>query len=151
DLRVQAVAVVVALVTSIVLYRPFVALAFDQRKAELLGMRPRLARAALLGLIGLVVVTAFRTVGSLLVFGLMVAPASTATLLVRRVPAVMTLSLVLGMAAVVLGLEMSYHLDLAGSAAIAAVAVGQFFVILAVRSGQQWLQQRRAPAAAPLS
>ncbi|HUG84297.1 MAG TPA: metal ABC transporter permease, partial [Euzebya sp.] len=47
DLRVQAVAVVVALVTSIVLYRPFVALAFDQRKAELLGMRPRLARAAL--------------------------------------------------------------------------------------------------------
>src|SRR5690606_4182743 len=122
-------------------------LAFDQRKAELLGMRPRLARAALLGLIGLVVVTAFRTVGSLLVFGLMVAPASTATLLVRRVPAVVGLSLALGMTAVVIGLELSYHLDLAGAAAISAVAVGQFFLVLALRSGRQRVQQRRPLAA----
>ncbi len=134
DLQVQAVAAVIALVTSVVLYRPFMALAFDERKAELLGMRPRIARAALLALIGLVVVTAFRTVGSLLVFGLLVAPAATATLLVRRVPVVMLVSLVSGLLAVVVGLELSYHLDLAGSAAISASAVGQFFLVLAARS-----------------
>ncbi len=147
DLQVQAVAAAVALITSVVLYRPFMALAFDERKAELLGMRPRLARAALLGLIGLVVVTAFRTVGSLLVFGLLVAPAATATLLVRRVPAVMLVSLIAGMLSVVIGLELSYHLDLAGSAAISATAVAQFFVVLTGRSLRQTvsvavLQQR---------
>lgn len=147
DLQLQAVAAVTALVLSAVLYRPFLALAFDQRKAALLGMRPRLARAALLGLIGLVVVTAFRTVGSLLVFGLMVAPAATATLLVRRVPVVMAVSLLLGTTSVLIGLEMSYHLDLAGSAAISAVAVGQFFVVLLIRTAIDPLRARRAATA----
>lgn len=147
DLQMQAAAAVVALTVSMVMYRPFMALAFDQRKAQLLGMRPRLARAALLGLIGLVIVTAFRTVGSLLVFGLMVAPGATATLLVRRVPVVMVVSLLLGMSAVVVGLSMSYHLSLAGSAAISAVAFGQFFVVLAARSLLDPLRARQATRA----
>lgn len=148
DLQLQAIAAITALTVSVVLYRPFVALAFDQRKAQLLGMHPRLARGALLGLIGLVVVTAFRTVGSLLVFGLMVAPAATATLLVRRVPVVMIVSLALGMSSVVIGLEVSYHLDLAGSAAISAAAVAQFFVVLVVRTLWEPFRSRRMTPAA---
>lgn len=143
DIEVQAVAAAIAVIVSMIMYRPFMALAFDERKATLLGMRPRLARAVLLGLVGLVVVTAFRTVGSLLVFGLMVAPASTATLLVRRVPAVMAVSLLLGMSAVVLGPGMSYHLRLAGSAAISATAVAQFFLALGIRGAYRAVRPDR--------
>ncbi|WP_370323895.1 zinc ABC transporter permease AztB [Euzebya sp.] len=143
DIRLQAIATTVAVVASVVGYRAFLALSFDERKAVLLGLRPRLARAALLGLIGLTVVTSFRTVGSLLVFGLLVAPAATATQVVRRVPAVMALSLLLGVLAVVVGLELSYHLDLAGSAAIAGSSVAIFFLVLGVTSVRQGLRQRR--------
>lgn len=134
DLVVQAVAAAVAVVVSVACYRGFVALSFDERQAQLLGLRPRLVRAILLGLIALAVVTSFRAVGSLLVFGMLVAPPAAATLIARRVPVIMAVSLALGVLAVVIGLQLSYHLDLAGSAAMSATAVGLFFVVLAVRS-----------------
>ena len=71
------------------LYRPFLALSFNRDKATALGLRPGLAHAAMLALLALAVVASFRAVGTLLVFGLLVAPPATATLLVRRLPAVM--------------------------------------------------------------
>ncbi|WP_157965882.1 zinc ABC transporter permease AztB [Euzebya rosea] len=133
DLILQGVAATIAVLASVLGYRAFLVLSFDERKAQLLGLRPAVARAVLLALIGLVVVTAFRTVGSLLVFGLLVAPAATATLLVRRVPTIMVVSTVLGWAAVVIGLELSYHLDLAGSAAMSGTSVAMFFIVLTGR------------------
>lgn len=133
DLVLQAVAATVAVVVSAVFHRAFVALAFDERKAALLGLRPRLARAVLLALIAMAVVASFRTVGSLLIFGLLVAPAATATLLARRLRAIMAVSLLLGAASVVVGLEVSYHLDLAGSAAMSGTAVLLFFAVLAAQ------------------
>jgi manganese/iron transport system permease protein len=84
-------------------------------------------------LLALAVVSSFRVAGTLLVFGLLVAPPATATLLVRRVPAAMVLGAALGCLAVVLGLAVSYHADTAASATVAGVAVAQFFVVLLVR------------------
>lgn len=144
DLILQACAAVVALVVSAVFYRSFMALSFDERKAALLGLRPRLARAVLLTLIGMAVVTSFRTVGSLLVFGLLVAPPATATLLVNRVPVIMGVSWLIGTLSVVVGLMLSYHLDLAGSAAMSATAVGIFFLTLAGRRLAELGSARRA-------
>lgn len=153
DIALQAVAAVVAVVASAVWYRAFLVLAFDERKAALLGLRPMLARTVLLALIGMTVVTAFRTVGSLLVFGLLVAPPATATLLVRRVPAIIGTSVALGALAVVAGLVLSYHLDLAGAASIAVCAVAGFFVVLTARSVAEAVTRahgRRVPADAAL-
>lgn len=144
DLILQACAAVVALVVSAVFYRSFMTLSFDERKAALLGLRPRLARAVLLTLIGMAVVTSFRTVGSLLVFGLLVAPPATATLLVNRVPVIMGMSWLIGTLSVVVGLMLSYHLDLAGSAAMSATAVGIFFLTLAGRRLAELGSARRA-------
>ena len=56
DVGLQATAAVVALAVSAVLHRAFVALAFDERKAQLLGLRPRLTRALLLALLAMTVV-----------------------------------------------------------------------------------------------
>lgn len=147
DVRAQAVSAVIAVAASVLGYRAFLALAFDERKAELLGLRPRLARAALLALIALAIISAFRTVGSLLVFGLLVAPAATATLVVRRVPALMVTAAGLGMLAVVVGLALSYHLDLAGGAAVSCTAVVGFFLALAGRGAVDVGRSRRAASA----
>ena len=145
DIAVQGVAVVVSLALTFALYRGFVALSFDERKAKLLGLRPTLVRLALLGLIALTVVTSFKTVGALLVFGLIVAPAATATLLVNRIPAVMATSALLGVISVVGGLLTSFHLDIAAGAAMVAASVAIFFMVLSAReaAGAWRLRARR--------
>lgn len=133
ELRVQAGVLALTAVGVIIGHRPFVALAFNRDKAAALGLRPGLAHAALLALLALAVVASFRAVGTLLVFGLLVAPPATATLVARRLPVMMATAVVLGALAVVTGLTVSYHADTAAAATVAGVAVAQFFVVLAVR------------------
>lgn len=133
DIALQAVVAALTVAACAALYRPFLALSFNRDKAAALGLRPALAHAAMLALLALAVVASFRAVGTLLVFGLLVAPPATATLVVRRVPLVMVVGAALGGLAVVVGLTISYHADTAAGATVAAVAVGQFFVALAAR------------------
>jgi ABC-type Mn2+/Zn2+ transport system permease subunit len=134
DLRLQAGAAIGTLAAVVVLYRPLLALAFDPRKAAVLGQRPGWTHVVLLGLIAVAIVVSFRVVGTLLVVGLLVAPAATALTLVRRMPLVLAVGVVCGCLAVVLGLTISYHADTAASATVAGVAVGGFFVATVLRS-----------------
>ncbi len=141
DIVVLAVVTAVVIAASLFLYRHFLVLAFNEQKATLLGLRPGLAHAVLLGLITLGIVGSFQTVGTLLVFGMLVGPPATAALLVRRVPAMMVTAALIGVASVVIGLLISYHADTAGSATIAVTPVAFFFVVLTVRSfhgGPAW-------------
>jgi ABC-type Mn2+/Zn2+ transport system permease subunit len=133
DLVLVGVGTVLALAASAALYRPFLALAFNERKAEVLGLKPSLANAALLALITLAVVTAFRTVGSLLVFGLLVAPPATAALVSRRVPVMMVVAAAIGILSVTVGLLVSWYAGSAAGATMAGVAVAIFFVVLVGR------------------
>ncbi len=131
DLRGQAVGAAVVIVVSVVLYRPFLALAFNEDKASTLGLRPGLTHAALMVLLATAIVASFQAIGTLLVFGLLIGPPATASLLVRRVPLIMATAVALGAVAVVGGLALSFHHDTAGGATIAGLAVLEFFVVLA--------------------
>lgn len=133
DLTFQAIALVVVLAAVVLLYRPLLALSFNETKAALLGLRPGLTHLAMMVLVGLAVVASFRTVGTLMTFGLLVAPPATAVLLVRRVWLVMVVAVGLGWVAVVAGLLVSYHEDTAAGATMSGLAVAIFFVVLAVK------------------
>jgi manganese/iron transport system permease protein len=133
DLIIQAVAAGVTALAVAVFYRPFLVLSFNEDKAEVLNLRPRIAHAVMLGLLTLAIVTSFRVVGNLLVFGLLVAPAATASLLVRRVPTMMITAVVIGIATVVGGLLLTWHADTAAGASIAGTSVAVFFAVLIVR------------------
>jgi manganese/iron transport system permease protein len=133
----------VVLLVSTLLYRNFLVLSFNEHKAKLLGLNPRLAHLALLGLTTVSIVGSFQTVGTLLVFGLLVGPAATAALLVKRVPAMMMTAAVIGVLSVAIGLVISYHANTSGSATIAVVPIVLFFVVLTLRSLSQ-----RAPVVA---
>lgn len=133
DIRTQMIATGLVAVTSVVLYRPFLALTFNRDKAQTLGMRPRLAQAAMLAILALSIVASFQAIGTLLVFGLLVGPPATATLVVNRVPLITLVSIVLGALSVVAGLVVSFHHGTAGGATIAGFSVLQFFVALAIR------------------
>jgi manganese/iron transport system permease protein len=141
DILVLVGVTTVTLIATLLLYRPFLVLSFNEQKASLLGLHPKLAHAVMLGLITLVIVGSFQTVGTLLVFGLLVGPAATGALIARRVPMIMVTASIIGVFSVVSGLIISYHWGTAGSATMAVVPVVLFFVVLTAKS----LRQRRSP------
>ncbi|MFC7885576.1 zinc ABC transporter permease AztB [Streptomyces sp. NPDC057376] len=146
DLLLLGAALLVALAVSVLGHRAFLALAFDPRKARTLGLRPRLAHAVLLGLLGMAIVASFHIVGTLLVLGLLIAPPAAALPWARGVRGVMVLAALLGTAATFGGLLLSWHLGTAAGATVSALAVSLFF-LSHVASG---LRHRRArPAAVP--
>jgi ABC-type Mn2+/Zn2+ transport system permease subunit len=132
DLIGQVLLGVVIVVVSLLLYRPLLTLAFNEQKAQLLGMHPRMAHAALLMLIAAAVIGSFRAVGTLLVFGLLVGPPATAALIARTVPRMMVGAAAIAVVSVWLGLLLSYHLGTAASATMALVPVAAFFLTLPV-------------------
>lgn len=134
DLVVLAAALVVLVGLCLALHRPFVAVSFDLRTAATLGLRPRLAHAAMVLLVSAAVVTSYAALGSLLVVALLLAPAAAARQWTRRMRSTMALGAVLGAVAVVAGLLLSWHAGTAGGASIAACAVLLVALSVAVRA-----------------
>jgi ABC-type Mn2+/Zn2+ transport system permease subunit len=145
DVGGLAIAAAVALAVAVAFHRPFTALAFDTRKATTLGLHPRLAEVVLIGLVTLAVVASYRAVGTLLVVGLLLAPAAAARAWTRHVASTMLLGAGIGAAAVLVGLLVSWHAGTAAGASIAAVAVGGVVVSRALAA----VVLRRAPTPTP--
>jgi ABC-type Mn2+/Zn2+ transport system permease subunit len=133
DVRTVAIATVITVVVTVLLYRPFLVLSFSRAKAEVLGLRPGLSHLAMLALIATVIISSFRTVGTMLVFAFIVAPPATASLVSRRVPVMMGVAMLIGAAGVVVGLLISFHAGTATAPTIAGLTVLAFFVTLALR------------------
>jgi ABC-type Mn2+/Zn2+ transport system permease subunit len=144
DIIMLAILAGVVLVASLVLYRPFLVLSFNEQKSQLLGLRPRVTHAALLVLISVAIVGSFQTVGTLLVFGMLVGPPASAALIVRRVPSIIALAAAIGVASVYLGLVVSYHANTSASATIAVTPIVVFFVALTIRSFSNRLRSSHA-------
>ena len=119
---------------------------FDASLASMLGLRPGLAQGALLGLVAISIVASFQSVGNLLVFAFLIAPPAAASLIVRRVPMVMVVSILLGSLATIVGILVSYHHDTAAGATMALCSVVIFFLVLAGSVAQRAVTQRRSLA-----
>lgn len=104
-------------------HRPFTALAFDERKAFTLGLRPERASLALIALVAVAVIASYQTIGTLLVTALLLAPPAAASLSRKSVVGIMALGSAIGVASVVVGLYASWHLAIAAGPAIALAAV----------------------------
>lgn len=148
DLVLAAVVAAVVLVVVVVGYRAFLALTFNREAAALMGMRPTWAHAVLMVLVTATIVASFTTVGTLLVFALITAPAAAAVQLVRRVVWVLVTSVLFAEVAVVAGLLLSWHARLAAGAAMAVCAVGIFLLALVVSELRRLLGRRAGVAPA---
>lgn len=115
------------------LYRPFVLVSFDRRRAASLGVPVERTELALMVLLALAVVVGFTVVGALLVLGLLIAPPAAAALLTRRLPAMMAVSAAIAAASGPLGLLISWHFEVAAGASIVLVAVAAFAVTALLR------------------
>jgi ABC-type Mn2+/Zn2+ transport system permease subunit len=134
QLVLMAAAAVTVVVVAAVAARPFLLLCFDPEQADVAGFPSRRYHALMLLLVALTVVVAFEAVGTLLVFGMLLAPAATGALLANRTGSMIIIAVVVGTASTYLGLLASYWLDLAASATIVLIAVAVFFVVLLATS-----------------
>jgi ABC-type Mn2+/Zn2+ transport system permease subunit len=145
DLVQQAIAAVVIGVIARVFARPLLLLSFDPEQADIAGWPARRFELLMLVMVTICVVMSFQTVGTLLVFGMLLAPAGCGALLARRVPAMMLWGAAIGSLSVYVGLLISYHFNLAAGASVVVVAVTIFFVIFVVQAIAQGLSQRHVP------
>ena len=148
DIVLLAVATGAGLVVAAVFHRSLVALALDHRIASVLGLGPRSAQAALVGLVTLAVVASYQAVGSLLVVGLLLAPAVAAGHWTTRIPTRMVLAAVLGVLSVLVGLLVSWHAATAAGASVAATAIAVSGLSWALRATTASLRTRTSVATA---
>ena len=98
-------------------------------------------------LVGITTVASLKAVGIVLVLALLVTPAATATLLARRLPGIITFSIVVGLISTVAGLYLSFHADLPTGPSIVVVATGLFLAALlfSPSKGVVWQAWRSSP------
>ena len=144
DLSWQLAAAVAVVAVAGLCARPFLMLSFDREQARAAGFAAERYHALMLALVAATVIASFQAVGTLLVFGMLIAPPATAALVARRIGTMMAGGAVIGSLSVLVGLLLSYHLDLAAGATIVLVEVGIFFCALSATS----IRAARAPAAA---
>ena len=131
DLLLQLCALVVVAAIAFVGRRPFLLLSVDEGLARTSGFSIRLFHNAMLTMVAITVVASFQTVGTLLVLGMLIAPAATGALFARRISSMMTIAALVGTLSTYIGLLLSYHFDIAAGATIVLTAV-MFFALTAV-------------------
>jgi ABC-type Mn2+/Zn2+ transport system permease subunit len=122
--------VVLALVAAF--YRQLLFAAFDPTVAAASGIPARFLEYLLLALLGVTIVTAIQAVGIIMVVALLVTPSATAYLFASRFHHMILASVAVGSFSALLGIYLSYYLDLASGAAIILVATALFFLTLAL-------------------
>jgi ABC-type Mn2+/Zn2+ transport system permease subunit len=136
---VQLIATVVIAAIAAICARPFLLLSFDPEQAEVAGFKVRLYHNIMLFMVAATVIVSFQTVGTLLVFGLLIAPAGAGALLARRIEIMMAWAALFGAISMYTGLLLSYHFNFAAGATIIMVAVIIFFIVFIIQN----LRQRR--------
>jgi ABC-type Mn2+/Zn2+ transport system permease subunit len=139
----QAVATVVILITASICERPFLLLSFNPEQAQVSGFSSRRYHNIMLGMIALAVIISFQTVGTMLVFGMLIAPAGAAALLARRIRTMMIYSALIGLLSVYSGLLVSYYFNFSAGSAIVLVASLIFFTVLLVKNIQATRQAKK--------
>lgn len=114
-------------------HRSLCAAVLDPATAPSLGVRPQRVELALLALLAVATVAAVQGLGNLLVFALLVAPASAGMRVGRSVLSQLLCAAGVGASAGVLGLVVSAELDIAAGASVALAAVALYVVAALAR------------------
>jgi ABC-type Mn2+/Zn2+ transport system permease subunit len=109
-------------------------LSFNPEQAQVAGYSIRVFHNIMLLLIAITIIVSFQTVGTLLVFGMLLAPASASALIARRIEGMMLWSGIFGALSVYIGLLASYHLNLAAGASIVLVSTMIFFIVFTIQN-----------------
>jgi ABC-type Mn2+/Zn2+ transport system permease subunit len=133
DLALAGALAALVLAALALLHGRLLAVGFDRLSAPGLGVRPLVVDVALLALVALALLVAVQGLGNLLVVAVLVAPASAARLVARRMGPMMAASAAIAIVAGIGGLYLSYYAGTAAGASIAAMLVGAYLAAGAAR------------------
>lgn len=132
DIWIMALLAILVFGLVLVFYRGFLAMSFDEEFARSRGVPVDFLHCLLIVMVGLCVVMIIRVVGLILVIALLTIPPFIAEQRTRSLMKMMALSTILSAIFTVVGLLLSYRLDITSGAAIIAVAAVCFFLSLAL-------------------
>jgi len=140
------VAVLGAIVLSIVIAirKELLFATFDPLGAAASGLPVAALEYLLLALLGVTIVVSIQAVGIIMVVAMLVTPAATAQLLVVRFSRLMAVAVALAAVSAVVGLYLSFYLNLASGASIVLVET-LFFVLALVLGPRTGLLSRASP------
>jgi len=132
-------------------YKEFLVLSFDPTLASTLRIPSRFFDYLLYVLVAVATMVSLQTVGVSLMVAMLITPAATAYLLTRRLPVMMALAATIGAASGVIGLYLSFYVNMASGAAIVLTATAFFAAAWIGRTVQGAIQNRRLRLSHPSS
>jgi ABC-type Mn2+/Zn2+ transport system permease subunit len=149
DLWLSAALGGIVLLAIVLLYKELLVISFDPILAATLHLPVGRLNYLLLVLIALTVVVSLQTVGVALLVAMLVTPAATAYLLTRRLWQMIIVGAAIGATCSVVGLYVSFYVNIASGAAVVLVCTGVFVLafLFAPKRGAVWPRLRRVSLA----
>ncbi|MEM9216653.1 MAG: metal ABC transporter permease [Cyanobacteria bacterium P01_F01_bin.150] len=141
DLMLTFGITLIVLISVWLFYKELLFYTFDPIGSQAGGMPVRWYYLGIVTAISLTVVASLQAVGVLLVIAMLVAPGMTAYLLVKELHQMMILGGCLGAFASIVGMYLSYYLDIPSGSAIVLVAFGLFLLAFFFSPSQGILTQ----------
>lgn len=133
DLQVMALIAALVIVFVVLLYRSLQAISFDETFSTIRNLPVAALYLVMLVMIGLTVVVAMRTVGLIMVIAMLTIPPATANLFLKDMKGMMLLSIGLGWLFSIIGLILSFALNLQAGSIIILVAALSYLGAAAVK------------------
>lgn len=133
DLQVMALIAALVLVFVVLLYRSLQAISFDETFSTIRNLPVAALYLVMLVMIGLTVVVAMRIVGLIMVIAMLTIPPATANLFLKDMKGMMLLSIGLGWLFSIIGLILSFALNLQAGSIIILVAALSYLGAAAVK------------------
>jgi zinc transport system permease protein len=124
----------VVVIVSLLLYKQFVAICFDEEFARTRGVRVEFHYFMLLAMTALTVVLLVSVVGIVMVIALLTIPVAIASQFARRMWQVMVLAVLLSMSLTASGLAISYGPDLPSGPTIVVLTAGLYLIVLLTKT-----------------
>ena len=134
DLLMMAVMGALVLLVILLLYKEFLIVSFDLSLAHSLRLPAEMLRILLLVLIAITIVLSLQAVGIALMLALLITPAATARLLVKRLHHMIVIAWLLGTLSGIIGFYASYYLDIPSGACIVLTLSTLFGVVFLLQS-----------------
>lgn len=119
----------IVLIIIALLYKEFIIISFDLSLAHALKLPVETLRITLLILIAITIVASLQAVGIALMLALLITPAATARLLVKRLHTMIAIAAIIGISSGISGFYMSYYLDIPSGASIVLMMSALFAIV----------------------
>lgn len=133
DILLLGVISVVIAAIHLVFFKEFIFISFDKETAFTTGIKADIKDLLLYSTIGIAISVSMKICGVIFVFASLVIPAMTGLLIAKEIKKIFALSILIALCCVILGLSISYKLDLPSAPAVVGIYSLVFIILSVVR------------------